>query len=199
MPEEWTRENLAWVAGIVEGEGSISSIQETGKQAIRIAISVVMTDVDVLEDLRRILGVGTLVGPYDRSRYGCVKPQWVYTITGKQALAVGAALWPWLHERRRGQFAYAATRWIEAYRLRVDPVRRFAEMVAATDDGCLVWLGHVARSGAGAFYVREHRKQSAHAYLYELRHPGETAPYCRKTCETPGCIEHWTPIRAAAA
>lgn len=195
---EWTRENLAWVTGIVEGEGSISSIQETGKRAIRIAISISMTDVDVLESVQRILGVGTLTGPYDRSRHGCVKPQWVYTIVGKQALAVGAAIWPWLHERRRAQFAYAATRWIEAYRIRNDPVRRFAEMVATADDGCLVWLGHVAASGAGAFYVSEHRKRSAHSYLYELRH-GEAPPYCRKTCATPGCIEHWTPIRQEAA
>jgi hypothetical protein len=104
MSVQWTRENLAWCAGIIEGEGSIYAHgSANGRRYVTVGAG--MTDRDILERLRVILG-GVVNGPYS-PRLGAVasrKPMWFWTISDSQrAYAVSVALYHWFGTRRREQ------------------------------------------------------------------------------------------------
>lgn len=59
----WTNEQLNYIAGLLEGEGSF---QKRGKRGISIQCH--MTDLDVLEKLRQAIGQGSVSGPYKNSQ-----------------------------------------------------------------------------------------------------------------------------------
>jgi hypothetical protein len=50
---------IAWAAGLFEGEGTI--VDSTGSVQLRVK----MTDLDVLERLLDVFGVGDIYGPYE--------------------------------------------------------------------------------------------------------------------------------------
>ena len=58
--------DAAWVAGIIEGEGTIHIVKTEGKP--RIAVG--MTDEDVVRALHQKTGVGYVYGPYDKDNWG---------------------------------------------------------------------------------------------------------------------------------
>lgn len=68
-PKEVT---VAWAAGIFEGEGCISS-DSNGASGIGRRLTVVNTDLDVLEKFYKTVGVGKIEGPFHRSNR---KTQW---------------------------------------------------------------------------------------------------------------------------
>lgn len=104
ISENWSRENLAWAAGLFEGEGCItlSGKPPSGK---RVVLELGMTDEDVVKKFHAIVGVGHVGGPYHPStRPNHHKPHWRWTVTGgRQAQAVLAALWPFLCLRRKAK------------------------------------------------------------------------------------------------
>src|SRR5689334_25276809 len=97
ISENWTRENLAWAAGLFEGEGSIT-ITKSG------AVLVVnMTDKDVLERFSAILGMGKLYGPI-KPRIAHHKEQWLWKVgAAHETQAVLAAFWCFLGSRRKAR------------------------------------------------------------------------------------------------
>lgn len=100
----WTRENLAWLAGLLEGEGSF--LFHRGKSLV---IQMAMTDEDVVRRAHKIAGVGNVHGPYSR---GDFKPQWVFKCSdSKQAYALMVAVLPWLGSRRRQTVIGLVKRW----------------------------------------------------------------------------------------
>lgn len=104
-----TAADLAWVAGVFEGEGSISFV---GKQGVTVKVS--MTDEDVIRRLHAITGVGQVGGPYA----GTNKPRYAWYVGNKhQVRSLLLALRPWLGERR-GQRADEALARTELERTR---------------------------------------------------------------------------------
>lgn len=108
---------IAWAAGIFEGEGNISAGAEsytskaTGARRtyFKVYLQIHMTDEDVIRRVQSVLG-GRVTGPY---RYTSGKQYWVWAVTGHdEAVDVFEALYPWLGERRReqGRHAFIATR-----------------------------------------------------------------------------------------
>lgn len=96
--------DIAWVAGLLEGEGNFSypRLQRT------ILIQCAMTDVDVLKKLCRVVG-GNLNGPY---KYGSnQKYFWRVTVTGSRAAGWMMTLYPLLGKRRRMQIRKALRIW----------------------------------------------------------------------------------------
>lgn len=93
----WERESLAWLAGLFEGEGCITTAgKSNGLYVLRLA----MTDFDVVERAAAVVGVGRL---YDAppGKPGD-KPQRLWVVSkSADVQAVLAAIWPWLGERRR--------------------------------------------------------------------------------------------------
>jgi hypothetical protein len=88
---------IAWVAGLFEGEGSITHVR--GRTQLRIQ----MTDHEVLERFLEIVGAGKIYGPYalqGRDGYRR-KPRWIWVCDGLMVRAIFKTLAPWLSTRRR--------------------------------------------------------------------------------------------------
>lgn len=89
-------EEIAWVAGIVEGEGCIT----VRKRYVQPLINVNMTDVDIIQRLVEITGVGKVYGPYK----GTNKPRWEWKVQRiNDCIELAKALLPWMGERRTQQ------------------------------------------------------------------------------------------------
>lgn len=98
---------LAWCAGLFEGEGTICFANKT------ILVSINMTDEDVLRKFFKIIRCGYLNGPY-KARKSTHKPSWHWRLQGGEwAQTVISMFWPWLCSRRKSQFAASMTKWKE--------------------------------------------------------------------------------------
>jgi hypothetical protein len=88
--------SIAWAAGLFEGEGTI--VDSTGSVQLRIK----MTDLDVLEKLLDVSGVGEIYEPYESgSRDGHLrKPHWIWICAEPFVRKVCEAMPPWLGQRR---------------------------------------------------------------------------------------------------
>jgi hypothetical protein len=91
--------NLAWVAGIIEGEGSFMVKHRGNSPTAEVSIS--MTDEDVLLRVQRVTGLGRLYGPYVRGRS---KPTWYWRISRiNDCILFGELMWPLMGQRRKAQ------------------------------------------------------------------------------------------------
>lgn len=96
----WTREDIVWVAGYYEGEGCLHASAHN-----KWFIQISSTDLDVLQKVKRLLGMGSVCGPFlgkgARAHY---KPIYHYRLCGvKRAYALCAAMYQFLGERRRAK------------------------------------------------------------------------------------------------
>jgi hypothetical protein len=98
-----TGEQLAWAAGLFEGEGWIvvRPKRTRGELRHRAQLGLQSADVDVVRHFASVVGVGNVGGPYGHEGY---KPSWLWqTASFEYVQATIAMLWPWLGERRRGR------------------------------------------------------------------------------------------------
>lgn len=101
---ELTEAEVAWLAGIYEGEGSCSI---TTGRAIRIEI--VMTDKDIIERLQTITGVGTIQTlPPRKTNH---KEAYRWGIGGINAVVFFESVMPWLGQRRKQRAQDAISNW----------------------------------------------------------------------------------------
>src|SRR5665213_179839 len=95
--EHWTRENLAWMAGLFEGEGYVQGRPRSYKRAdgrsfttIGYRLAITMTDEDIIRRFHRLAGVGNVNGP--RLSPSMVaknqQPIYDYTANGAEAYAL---------------------------------------------------------------------------------------------------------------
>lgn len=97
--------DLAWAAGLFEGEGCICFSNKT------ILLSVDMTDEDTVHKFFKIIGYGYLNGPYKAKKIS-YKPHWQWRVQGNQyPQTIIAAFWPWLGSRRKQQFKDSVAKW----------------------------------------------------------------------------------------
>lgn len=104
------REQLAWAAGIFEGEGTIAT-RRIGKreQDRAIVASIRMTDEDVIKRFHSIVKVGNVQGP-SKPKNPKWKPLWTWqTGSFEGSQAVTALLWAWLCSRRRAKIVKLLT------------------------------------------------------------------------------------------
>lgn len=79
--------DIGWIAGIIDGEGSIT-FSRHGKWR-RPALSVSSTDVEIIQRLKELLGGGYWKAKVERKNRPKYKPQWVWKLNGsKQVLKV---------------------------------------------------------------------------------------------------------------
>lgn len=97
-------EDIAWAAGLFEGEGCI-----TKNKGIPV-LKLTMTDEDVVRRFGEVMGTGSVTGPYENSKKLCEnpKPLWWWAAYGMNALIAYSKLHPWLGTRRREQFVAAS-------------------------------------------------------------------------------------------
>lgn len=102
MIEESTPEQLAWAAGFFEGEGVISKSRNSPFIAIN------NTDYEHLEEFYRIIGVGTLCGPYGPNNNGISKKEfWTWRVCNRKDRQNAVdKIAPWLSARRLEQLSH---------------------------------------------------------------------------------------------
>ena len=106
-----TRENLAWAAGLFEGEGSFTFMMRDGKYGAIVA-ELGMTDEDRVRQFHKIIGVGNVTThPKPLKAHWKTMHIWK-TASFEGAQAVICMLWPWLGPRRRNR----ALELLRAYR-----------------------------------------------------------------------------------
>jgi hypothetical protein len=94
--------DIAWLAGLVEGEGNISI---NGRS---FTIRIKMADRDVVERAAALLGAKLY--PVDAPRPGW-KAMWLAQVKGAAAAGWAMTLYPWLGVRRRQQVRDAIAHW----------------------------------------------------------------------------------------
>lgn len=104
--------DIAWAAGLFEGEGCFTS---GGSGGAAMRATVTSTDRDVLERFARIVGFGTIL----EKRLGSTKwkPCGTWSAGGDDAVALYELLLPHLGQRRRqrgGELASRRKAWIAA-------------------------------------------------------------------------------------
>lgn len=160
---EMTEPEKAWVAGIVEGEGCLRFYDATAGRASTCVASVVvvMTDLDVIESLHRITGLGNVGENFSSGamRERC-KRKWRWAVTDRQGVSdLLNAITPFLHGRRGDK----------------------AETLLAGIERDLNWM----RSRDLVFYKCGHNKDDENVgYRYDRRRNLDV-PYCR-TCQKEG-------------
>lgn len=103
-----SREDIAWLAGYLEGEGSF--MYHAGRNVLEVKIA--STDEDAL------IRAGTIMGKMPTGPYGPYadkphwKPQWNLTVTNATAYAVMMAVFPFMMERRKTQIEQAVIGWL---------------------------------------------------------------------------------------
>lgn len=115
MAKTW-REELAWAAGLFDGEGHVGSRTEgRGRHAHVALIDISQNDRRVLDRFRDAVGHGKVYGPY-RQREGR-NPQFHYAAYRfEKVQAIMAMLWEFLAPVKRAQAAAALSRVIGSYR-----------------------------------------------------------------------------------
>ena len=121
VSKNWTRENLAWMAGIFEGEGYVQGrprtyVRKDGRPFTTVGFRLVvsMTDEDILQRFHDYAGIGTLRGPRVFPSRPTSKPIWDCSVHGADAYALAVALLPWLGIRRREQCKAAILAWTKS-------------------------------------------------------------------------------------
>lgn len=101
--------DLAWAAGIFEGEGTIvihPRKNGKGDEYFAVILAVAMTDEDVVRRFHEVVGVGKFYGPYlrDTKEGNPKKPLFKWTTAAYEpARIVLEALMPFLGVRRKEQ------------------------------------------------------------------------------------------------
>lgn len=114
-----TRERIAWVAGLLEGEGTFQfydrKVKTEGKEypCRGLTISCTMTDKDVLVRLQRWSGCGLIYATRKHEKFDRVKPQFMWTAQGsKEAYALMIAIFPFMGKRRQAKIKEVLTSWL---------------------------------------------------------------------------------------
>lgn len=95
--------DIAWVAGILEGEGSFMCWTTTrGTETVRIQMGT--TDLDVLERLRDVVGTGRITPVKHQLNKLGTKPIWIWMISRKSDVVdLASKVYPLMGARRKGQ------------------------------------------------------------------------------------------------
>lgn len=122
----WTREEIAWVTGLFDGEGCISAkTMNSGSDYTRLQL--VMADEDLVRRAQAVFGLGTVIGPFYPNGNPQWQPVWRWSVTGQfDVLAVLVAMWPWLGLRRQQRARQAIEQFYERPRRYKRPNRRSA-------------------------------------------------------------------------
>lgn len=101
-----TSEEISYVAGLLEGEGCVSIKKRSakGRSYPQPKIQVNMKDEDVIRHLHRIVGAGTVTGPYRRKDKPHWSPIWHWQVSKyDEILRILTAIKPLMGKRRTAQ------------------------------------------------------------------------------------------------
>lgn len=95
-----TEAEIAWAAGLFEGEGCVSVQRpKHAPNVVQVRLQVTSTDRDVLEKFADAIGCGRLYGPYDRDPSRKPVGYW-FASSRADVDRAAEAMRPWLCSRR---------------------------------------------------------------------------------------------------
>lgn len=101
------REELAWAAGFIDGEGSFGIQKGNGKRKDLPFFSAGQVDRRVLDRLCVALEVGKVYGPYTTKNPN-ENDYHYFRVTGrKKVIQIASMVWPWLSHVKREQYGRA--------------------------------------------------------------------------------------------
>jgi hypothetical protein len=90
--------DIAWAAGLFEGEGCFSTGKNTSKNSLTGRCSLQMTDEDIVKRFYNIVKVGTI----NKRTFENKKDAWTWTTAGfEKFLYIVSLFWKFLGERRK--------------------------------------------------------------------------------------------------
>ena len=102
---------IAWAAGLYEGEGSITFDGSSKRRGMRL--SVAMVDREPLDRFCEIVGAGIVRGPYGPYQPN-TQPQWSYVCSGwNNCKQVVELIWDHLSPRRQEQVSHVVDAHLE--------------------------------------------------------------------------------------
>ena len=112
MDARMTENEIAWLAGLLEGEGSFGNYSKITKVDLRLQLA--MGDIDVVKRAADIVG-GSPIYTYDRKGQKGFrdhhKPQHKITLRGYKAARVMEAILPYMGERRSAKIIELLNLW----------------------------------------------------------------------------------------
>jgi SAM-dependent methyltransferase len=140
---QWTNANAAWLAAVLDCEGSVSGrifTSTSGRESFVVWMRVGMMDREVVERIYEVTGVGRV--------FQDGRGVWNYHVAAQAASYVLARIWPWLRiKQRRALTAIELCRHVEQRAARgrrmltADDLSYRAKLVGAIRD----WNAHPAR------------------------------------------------------
>lgn len=182
--------NIAWVAGIFEGEGTFSS----PGRGNTFALTVRMTDEDVIRALADRSGYGRVNGPYLDPRGDNRKPIYMWSVSvSEDAYRLFESMKPWLGRRRIA----TGDKYLHAYLLKRNETHDQAfDKRYSIIDSCWVWNG--PDNSGRPFFQHKGLRMQGQDFSYR-RH---VDPYfkgrLKVTCGDLMCVnpDHLSPKRA---
>ena len=95
--------DIAWVAGLIEGEGSFTWRSSP-------TISIQMSDLDIVLRAARLLG-GNVRGPYQPKGKASYKRTWAFAVSGSNAASWMMTIYSFMGERRRAKIEEVLAIW----------------------------------------------------------------------------------------
>lgn len=94
--------DLAWAAGLFEGEGSLGlTAIKNRANSIKVSAVICMTDKDIIERFTAVMGFGVMKGPY-KSSYPTGKLRYTWEVQSQpDVLRVIEMFLPFFGERRK--------------------------------------------------------------------------------------------------
>ena len=104
-PKRLSSPTAAYIAGLVDGEGTITLTAQHRGENRRLVVSISNTELPLLEYVRQHVGVGQITSKrtYNRKH----SPSYTYVVTSRQALTLLGQLVPYLrsYKARRAHLA----------------------------------------------------------------------------------------------
>src|SRR6266404_5019609 len=162
------REELAWSAGLFDGEGWVGYTGVSRRGGHQFSLVVNQVDRRVLDRFAAAVGVGHVSGPRLSARHDGYhrQPQYRYAVgSHPQVQAVCALLWTWLSPVKRAQFREALTTALPvSHRRHRPPVLCEHGLRRWKSGGCRpCWSAYMRR------YYGEHQREYA-GYRRRARH-----------------------------
>lgn len=103
-------ETCAYIAGLIDGEGTITLTREHRSENRRLVVSIANTELALLDFVRRAVGAGRVTRK--RVTSDAHTPSFAYRITSRQAVALLRQILPHLRSCKARRAQLAVTRYI---------------------------------------------------------------------------------------
>lgn len=103
--------NAAYLAGLIDGEGTITLTREHRRESRRLVVSISNNELALLQYVQTLVGAGHIT---NKQTYGeRHAPSFTYKITNRQALNLLQAVAPYLHTYKAARALLALKEYIE--------------------------------------------------------------------------------------